>query len=141
MQKSLCTLTLAIAPLGRRARCHGMPEDRQMKQGFTFNDILAFALEMAALALWGLWAASLAGPPIWRWALGLLAAAAFITLWALFFARTAGARLRMPWLLVGKLLLLLPPGLLYFGAGKPQGYIWAALVLVHLLTGADGKKL
>lgn len=112
-----------------------------MNQSITFNDILAFMLEMAALVLWALWVVSLASAPFWRWALGILVVAGFIVIWALFFARTAVARLEMPWLLIGKLLVLMPPGLLYFGVRKPQGLIWALLVLVHLVIGSINHKL
>lgn len=107
-----------------------------MKESLTINDMLAFALELAALALWGLWAAKLGRTPFWRWALGLLAAAALIGLWSWLFARTAPGRLEMPWLLIGKLLLLLPPGLLYFRGRPWASVLWAALVVLHLLTGA-----
>lgn len=106
-----------------------------MKESITLGDILAFVVEIAALALWALWTASLAKTPLWRWFFGLLTAAALIFLWALFFSRTADARLHMPLLLIGKLLLLLPPGLLYFGVRKPGGLVWAALVLIHLVIG------
>lgn len=106
-----------------------------MKNAITFNDVLAFVLELAALALWGLWAGSLAQTPFWRWALGLLAVGIFIALWALFFARTAQHRPSLPLLFVGKLLLLLPPGLLYFRGKTIHSLVWAGLVLLHLVIG------
>ena len=112
-----------------------------MKDNITVNDIMAFVLEIAALVLLGLWAGSFAKALIWRWTLGLLAAAIFAALWALFFAPKAPHRLAMPWLLIGKLLLLLPPGLLYFQNKMLYGAVWAALVLLHLIAGAVQKVL
>ncbi len=107
----------------------------------TFNDVLAFALEAAALILWGLWAGSLAKTPFWQWTLGILAVGIVVTLWALFFARTADNRPEMPWLLIGKLLILLPPGLLFFRGKTPHSLIWAGLVLLHLVLGTAQKGL
>ena len=112
-----------------------------MKDSITANDILAFVLEMAALVLLGLWAGSFAEAPIWRWTLFLLAAAIYAALWALFFAPKATLRLSMPWLLVGKLMMLLPPGLLYFQSRILFSAVWAALVLLHLIVGAVQKNL
>lgn len=112
-----------------------------MKDNITANDILAFVLEMAALVLFGLWAGSFAEAPIWRWTLSLLAAAIFAALWALFFAPKAPRRLPMPWLPAGKLIMLLPPGLLYFQSRILFSTVWAALVLLHLTVGAVQKDL
>lgn len=112
-----------------------------MKENVSANDVLAFLLEMAALVLWGLWAASLAKTPFWRWGLGLLAVAVFIALWALFFARTANMRPPPFWLALGKLLLLLPPGLLYFKGRPLPSLVYAGLVLLHLVVGYLQKAL
>lgn len=112
-----------------------------MKENITANDVLAFVLEVAALVLWGLWAASLAKTTFWRWGLGLLASAALIALWALFFARTASFRPPLIWLALGKLLLLLPPGLLYFRGRLLQSLVYAGLVVLHLVVGFLQKAL
>lgn len=104
------------------------------------NDLLAFLLELAALALWGLWAFRLPRQPVWRWPAALLAVAVAAALWALFFSRTAAHRLPMPWLAAGKLLMLLPPGLLFFGGRSLLGLLWAGLVMLHLAWGlAQGE--
>lgn len=112
-----------------------------MKENLSANDVLAFLLEMAALILWGSWAASLAKTTFWRWGLGLLAVAVFIALWALFFARTASYRPPLLMLALGKLLLLLPPGLLYFRGRLLPSLVYAILVLLHLVVGYLQKAL
>ena len=106
-----------------------------MKHTVTVNDVLAFLLEMAALVLLGMWARGLPKVSVWRWPAVLLAAGAFIALWALFFARTANHRLPMPWLAVGKLLMLMPAGLLYWRGQMVPSLLWAILVLGHLAWG------
>ena len=112
-----------------------------MKGNITAKDIMAFVLETAALVLLGLWAGSFAHSPVLRWSLFLLSAGIFAALWALFFAPKAPHRLLMPWLFVGKLLMLLPPGLLYFHGRILYSAAWAVLVLLHLIAGAIQKAL
>lgn len=112
-----------------------------MNRDIGLNDILAFILEVAALALWGLWAWSLPRTTLWKVLLTAGVVGGLIAIWALFFARTAEHRLAMPWLFVGKLLLLLPAGLLYFQGKTLHSVVWAALVLLHLVVGAFQKGL
>lgn len=106
-----------------------------------FNDILAFVLEIGALVLWGLWAWSVPRALPFKIALTVLCVGGFVALWALFFARNAGNRPGLIGLFIGKLLLLLPPGLLYFWKKPPLALLWAALVLVHLVIGVVQGKL
>lgn len=103
-----------------------------MKESIGLNDILAFVLELAALVLWGLWAYRLPQARHWAWPAATLAVALFVGLWALFFARTAAHRPPLPWLALGKLLMLLPAGLLYWRGQISHSLLWAALVLIHL---------
>ncbi len=97
-----------------------------------WNDLLAFVLEIAALALWGLWARRLGGAGLPGWIAAFATWAAFILVWMFFFAPTAACRLPMPWLAIGKWLLLLPPGLLYWWGNAVFSLLWAGLVLLHL---------
>lgn len=109
--------------------------------GLGWNDVLAFVLEMGALILWGLWAWSLPGLLIWKLVLAALAVGGFIALWALFFARNAKSRASGAWLFIGKLLLLLPPGLLYFSPNLLLAGVWGLLVMLHLVVGASQGKV
>lgn len=112
-----------------------------MDRNLHWNDILAFVLEIASLIFWCLWVWQRVRTPIGRIALTALSMAGLMLLWAMLFAPTAEYRLTMPWLLVGKLLVLLQPGLLYF-AGRPRaGIAWAALVILHLTAGGINGNL
>lgn len=106
-----------------------------------WNDVLAFVLEMGALALWGLWAWSLSSQWLWKIMLAALAVGIFIAAWAMLFARTAKRRPASIWLFAGKLVLLLPPGLLHFSHSRVLAVVWSLLVLGHLTVSARGKTL
>ncbi len=112
-----------------------------MKGDIRANDVLAFLLELGVLVMWGLWAWSVPRGTLGKALFTLVVVGGFIALWALFFARTAKSRLHMPWLLVGKLLALLPPGLLYFQDKTPHRLVWGAIVLLHLAVGTVQKGL
>lgn len=74
-------------------------------------------------------------------ALTLLALGVFVALWALLFAPTAAKRLRQPWLFVGKLILLLTPGILALQTALWQPLLWAALVLGYLALATARARL
>lgn len=115
--------------------------DKKMDSGpLGFQDVLAFVLEMGALVLWGLWAWSLSSQLLWKVMLAALAVGVFIAFWALFFARKARHRPSIPWLFTGKLLLLLPPGLLYFSTNPMPAVVWGVMVLYHLQSARAGNR-
>ncbi len=112
-----------------------------MKRAIMPHDILAFLLEISALMLLARLCLSFVNLGSWRWLLAGAALAGFVTLWALFFAPTASRRLKMPWLLWGKLILLAPPGLAFLRDGQTWPTLgWVALVIIHLVTDAIQKR-
>ncbi len=79
----------------------------------TTNDLLAFVLELAALAALAVWGFTV-GPNLpARIVLGLSAPALMVVVWATWLAPKSDRRLPMPWLPVAKLVVL--------------GVAWAAL--------------
>lgn len=108
----------------------------------TWNDILAFLLEMAAVALTflsakrDLGAVTAAGIPV-----SVIITVGLILLWALFFSQKANFRLKMPWLLIGKAILLGLPGVLFFRANLPLVIFWLLPVVIHLAVGTIQKSL
>lgn len=103
------------------------------------KDILAFILEMLALAFWTIGASRWGGQSWQRWVFGLLSLALFVSLWALFFSPKAAHRLNMPWLFIGKLLILGLPVLLFPGLLKqPWSLVYGAALgfyfVIALLT-------
>lgn len=111
-----------------------------MKRSIGANDVLAFLLELGALALVVKLILGFRGLSPWRFVAAAVALAAVITLWALFFAPTANHRLTMPWLFWGKLVVLMLPGMAFLQDRRPAlALIWGVLVLGHLIIGAVQK--
>lgn len=70
---------------------------------------ISFILELAILYVYGIFGYRLApesSPGALKVIAGTLAAAAIAILWGIFFAPKAIRRLRMPWLLIGKILVM-----------------------------------
>ena len=113
-----------------------------MNRSIGANDVLAFLLELGALALVVKLFLGFRGLGIWRFVAAAVALAAVITLWALFFAPTASHRLTMPWLFWGKLVILMLPGMAFLQDRRPVlALIWGVLVMGHLIIGAVQKSL
>lgn len=108
-----------------------------------FNDILAFVLEIFALIAFGKFGYDLYdSPAVLRWVLALAALALFALIWVRFFAPTANQRLTMPWLLIGKAVMLSLPVLTFLQAGKPLYALpYLALVAIHLTIGSRSNSL
>ena len=96
----------------------------------TGNDILLFAVELAAWAAYGVWGWHVATGP-WRWVLAIALPAAVITLWAVLAAPTSRRRLRDPALAVLQLAVFLVGAALLVAAGLPWwGWPLAAVAVV-----------
>ncbi len=97
------------------------------------NDVVAFAVELAALAALpaAAWALALDLPS--RIALALAGVALFVTVWALWLAPRAGHRLDMPWLLVAKIAVLGLPFVALALTGHPVlAAVCGGLTAAHL---------
>lgn len=100
-------------------------------------DVLALGVELAALA--GLMRfAWLAGDSLWvKLGFAALALLGFGLIWGFFFSPKAPHRLEMPWLLLGKVVMLGIPLLLSWGKIAPAVVIgYAIALLLHLVWGA-----
>ncbi len=102
----------------------------------TIKDVLAFALELAAIILFSRFAYNLVTSPAWlKWLLAIAAFALFAIIWAMLFAPTAGHRLTMPWLLIGKAVMLSLPLLTFWQMGKPiYSLPYLLLLIIHLVA-------
>jgi hypothetical protein len=99
----------------------------------TANDVLAFLLELAALAALVVWGFTV-GPNLpARLALGLGAPALMVVVWGIWLAPTSEGRLVLPWLLIVKLVVFGLVTAALVAAGHPRLGTWfAALVVLNL---------
>lgn len=106
------------------------------------NSVLAFIIEIIALASCGYLGAMLFETRF----LKILGAVVFIgimaVIWGNFFSPKAGHRLVMPGIFAGKLILLLMPSyILLYKSNFMSAGIWAIIVIVHLVTSALQKQI
>lgn len=83
------------------------------------NALLAFAVEMVALAGCGLWGWSLFASPRRAAVAALVAAALFAALWGVFAAPKSSRRLRRPWLAPFKAAMFAGGAVALAAAGTP----------------------
>jgi hypothetical protein len=101
------------------------------------SDVVAFVVELAALAALVVAAWTLAPNLAARIALAVCALAVFVAVWALWLAPTAGQRLTMPWLLIVKIVVLGLPFVALAVAGHPLlAGVCGALTAAHLAVAA-----
>lgn len=106
------------------------------------NDVLAFALEIAALVLLGVWGFTVAPNTVLAFVLGLGAPLLFVLVWGAFLAPRARRRLRMPGLLVAKLAAFLVAAAAAWSAGLPGwAAVLAVLAVVHLTVAARAGRV
>lgn len=97
------------------------------------NDVLAFVLELAALAALGVWGFTLEAPWPLRLVFGLGAPLLMIVAWGLLLAPRAARRLVMPWLLVAKLVVFgLATAALAAAGHASLAIVFGVLVLLNL---------
>ncbi len=108
----------------------------------TANDVVAFLLELAALAALAWWGFTVDAPVIVRILLGVAAPAAMIGVWATLLAPRAARRLGMPWLVLAKAVVLgLGAAALWAAAGPVAGLVLAVLVAVNLTLAAAWDRV
>jgi hypothetical protein len=96
----------------------------------TINDVLAFVLELAAVAALVVWGFTV-GPNLpARLALGLGSPVALIVVWALWLAPASDHRLPLPWLLVAKVVVFGLAAAALVGSGHPRLATGFAVVVV-----------
>jgi len=94
---------------------------------------ISFFLELAVLSIYGVfgyWLVPESSPVVLKVLAGILAAAAFAILWGMIFAPKASHRLRMPWLLLGKTLMLGGGVLMLFSLDREGLAIGILIVIV-----------
>ncbi|MFC4944154.1 YrdB family protein [Pseudonocardia sp. GCM10023141] len=97
------------------------------------NDVLAFLLELAALATLAVWGATVGPTLVLRIVLGIAAPALMIAVWAYALAPTSTHRLAMPWLLIAKIVVFGLAVAALAAAGHPTAAIvLGVLVVVNL---------
>ena len=97
---------------------------------------LAFALEIAMLAAFAIWATSAARPALAGVALAILLVAALIAGWGLFLAPKASRQLRFPWRFVVELVLESASAVALYFAGHEQSAIaFGALIVARFVLG------
>ncbi|MEV5873628.1 YrdB family protein [Streptomyces sp. NPDC052101] len=100
------------------------------RRWYAANEVLAFALEIAALAClswWGFGAGDALAPQV---LLGVGTPLLAIVLWSLFAAPRARLRQRLPLVLVVKALVLGGGAAALYGAGHPVAAVTMAVVVV-----------
>jgi hypothetical protein len=98
---------------------------------------LAFIIEMVALASYGYFGAMYFNTRFLKSVGAVVCIGVMAFIWGSFFSPKADYRLVMPGIFVGKLFLLLMPS--YILLSKKNflwAAIWAAIVIVHLVTSA-----
>ncbi len=105
------------------------------------NQALAFSLELALLAAFGMYGYQITGHPVLRWVLAIVIVAAAVALWGRFAAPNAAVRLHMPALLAFKIPMFGAGAGAFIGAGRPVvAIVFAVLVAIHLsLAVATGQ--
>jgi hypothetical protein len=97
------------------------------------NDILAFLLELAALAALAVWGFTVGVNLSARLALGCGAPTTMIVVWGIWLAPTSDHRLVMPWLLVVKLVVFGLVTAALAATGRPRlAAAFAVLVVLNL---------
>lgn len=109
------------------------------------NYVLSFSLEVAAILAYGHWGFQLPTNNLINWYAGLGLPTVLIVLWSQFFAPKASRRLSMPWLLVGKLIILIgSAAALYVAGSSTLGLLMGGLVILNLslaqLWGQNGRR-
>ncbi|MBE9499722.1 MULTISPECIES: YrdB family protein [unclassified Streptomyces] len=97
---------------------------------YTANEVLAFLLELAALACLSWWGFTVGGPAVLRVLLGIGAPLMAVVLWALFAAPRARLRPRLPAVLAVKALVLGGGAAALYGVGHPVAAVAMAVVVV-----------
>ena len=97
---------------------------------YTANELLAFLLELAALACLSWWGFTLGGDAALHVLLGLGTPLSAIVLWALFAAPRARLRPRLPLVLVVKAVVLGGGAAALYGVGHPVAAVAMAVVVV-----------
>lgn len=101
------------------------------------SDVVAFFVELAALAALPVAAWVLAPDLGWRIGLGVAGVVVFVAVWARWLAPRAGHRLGMPWLLVAKTVVLGLPFVALAVAGFPVvAGVCGGLTAAHLVVAA-----
>jgi hypothetical protein len=99
------------------------------------NDVLAFIIELIALAGFGYLGTMFSNNKILQTIGAVVCVGIMVVLWGAFFAPKADYRLTMPWLFVGKLIILLMPGyILLYKKNFTWALIWVAVVILHLVV-------
>ena len=99
----------------------------------TANDILAFLLELAAIAALVVWGFTIGGNLPIRMVLGIGAPALMVVIWAVWLAPKSDHRLVMPWLIIAKLGVFGLAAAALAAAGHPRlAVVFAVLVVLNL---------
>lgn len=106
------------------------------------NSVLAFIIEIIALASCGYLGAMLFETRILKIVGAVVFMGIMAVIWGNFFSPKAGHRLVMPGIFVGKLILLLMPSyILLYKKNFIWSGIWAVIVIVHLVVSATQKEI
>jgi hypothetical protein len=99
----------------------------------TLNDVVLFAVELAAWAGYGVWGWQVGTGP-WRWVLAIALPAAVITMWSVLAAPRSRRRLRDPALAAFQLAVFLVSAALLVAAGRPAWGWPLAMVAVVVVV-------
>lgn len=105
------------------------------------SDLLAFGLELAAIAALAWWGFVIGNGVVARVLLGLGAPASFVLVWGRWLAPRADLRLELPWLALTKVALFGAAAIAIFCTGHPRiaaAFALAATVSLALAT-LDGR--
>lgn len=106
------------------------------------NSVLAFIIEIIALASCGYLGAMLFETRISKIVGAIVCIGIIAYLWGSFFSPKADHRLVMPGIFAGKLILLLMPSyILLYKSNFMSAGIWTIIVIVHLVTSALQKQI
>ncbi|WP_369199601.1 YrdB family protein [Streptomyces sp. PU-14G] len=100
------------------------------RRWYVANEVLAFLLELAALACLGWWGSTAADGTALRVLLGAGLPLVAIVLWSLFAAPKARLRPRLPLVLAVKALVLGGGAVALYGVGHPVAAVAMAVVVV-----------
>ncbi|MEU8690126.1 YrdB family protein [Streptomyces sp. NPDC048665] len=103
-----------------------VPDERHW---YAANELLAFLLELAALACLSWWGFTVGDDALLHVLLGLGTPVAAVALWALFAAPRARLRPRLPLVLAVKALVLGGGAAALYGVGHPVGAVAMAVVV------------
>lgn len=99
------------------------------------NEALAFLIELIALVSFGYLGTMFSNNKMIQTIGAVVCVGIMIVLWGAFFAPKADYRLMMPWLFVGKLIILLMPGyIMLYKKNFTWSVIWSAVVILHLVV-------